>query len=96
MWIFGPNELATPKWRAEIARRTRAQKMVSAANFPKRPVGDMSRGEFAQAWWDLVRDLPDKPWASPRNNFDADADGIPDIDDAFPLDADNNGLPDGW
>lgn len=93
---FQPDEPADDEWKTAVVRRSLAQKQVAKSDMPRPPEGNLSRGAFAQHWWQLIRSLPDQPWLTPADPMDADNDQIPDIDDAFYLDADNDGLPDGW
>lgn len=88
---FLSDEPADPKWRTEVARRSLLTKQ--ADNPPQVPDGTMTRGEFATAWWKAIQDLPDIKFPTPSKVGDADADGIADVDDARPFDADNDDLP---
>ena len=59
-------------------------------------IGDLTRGEFATAWWREIRDLPDVdvPGRSgPGVSDDRDGAMIANRDDALPLYADNASLP---
>ena len=82
---FKPDERAADQWIRAVMSRSLAG--VVSGFLPPRPEGDLTRGEFARAWWQQIRALPLKPFHRLKPE-DADADGIPDRDDALPLLAD--------
>ena len=58
----------------------------------------LTRGELVQHIWLAIRDK--QPMSPPLPHYlsgghDTDGDGIADLDEALPLDRDNNSLPDG-
>jgi len=86
---FRPDEPAADAWRTEVVNRSLATKRAPANLKPK--AGKLTRGEFAQRWWQQIQDLPDRPFSRDSAD-DADSDGIPDVADPLPLDQD----PESW
>ena len=87
---FRPDENASDAWRRAVRdATTRVKHNVESIKRLQRP---LTRGEFARRWWRMIADLPDVPYARQSPN-DADGDGLPDADDALPLDAENASLP---
>ncbi len=83
---FKPNAPATDGWRRRVVELSSAFKRFDDAVHP--PAGDMTRGEFAKQWWAVIDDLPDRilPFTDALSSkHDRDGDGIPDRDDALPL-----------
>ena len=64
---------------------TQTAEMLETTALPVAPTGEMTRGEFARSWWELIADLPERPYHRASAN-DADDDGIGDREDALPLD----------
>lgn len=87
---FRPDQPARPDWRKQVVERSWATKLLKSA--PKPPSDEMTRGEFAIAWWAAIKGLPEKPWnrKSPR---DADGDGLTDLEDPLPFNADSTSWP---
>jgi hypothetical protein len=56
------------------------------------PQGDMTRAQYAQKVWDIVKVLPHRAVVR-FSQKDADGDSIPDLVDANPFDDKNAGLP---
>lgn len=85
-----PADVADEAGKSQIIARTaKARK----GPLPAAPTGELTRGQFIEQWWALVKDLP--PVQPPRASADdADADGKPDADDPLPFDADNDSVPD--
>ena len=75
---FLPNDPATAAWRAEVVKRSTAMIDSPAPLHP--PAGDMSRRQFVEAWWRVIKDVPLRPYDI-QSPHDADADGIADLDD---------------
>ncbi|MBI1314331.1 FAD-dependent oxidoreductase [bacterium] len=83
---FKPDEAATLEWKVEAVRLTLATKQPPAGFEILELDGAETRGEFARRLWAAVRSLPDQPFEQASAD-DADADGIPDGDDALPFNA---------
>ncbi len=79
---FRPDEPASESWRVAVVERSLATKRASVP--PQPPTGTMTRGEFSQRWWQAIENLPDREFTRQAPD-DADADGVPDHDDALPL-----------
>ena len=79
---FKPDSPATPAWRTTIVEASR--KNIAAKELPETPTSKMTRGEFCNVWWDVVRELPLVPFRRLILN-DADKDGIKDNDDPIPF-----------
>jgi hypothetical protein len=59
----------------------------------KRCIGDkLTHGDFAKALWNAIKDQSAPEWKRQKPD-DADADGIPDVDDALPFSADTQSCP---
>lgn len=86
---FRPNDPATPEWIDDVISATKLVKndVPESVSF-----ASMTRGEFAIAWWNQVKDLPNRPFVR-LSTDDADQDGIPDSNDALPLDPRNLSFP---
>ncbi len=80
---FHPDQPANSKWKDEVVLRSLESKLFEAK--PVAPQGEMTRGQFAIQWWNIISDLPEKPFPVRRKETDYDADGIPDADDPLPL-----------
>lgn len=87
---FRPDPPATEVWRRQVVERSLAGKQCDHP--PPMPTGRMSRGEFARKWWKSIAKLPETPFKR-LDPLDADQDGLPDTDDALPLDAENQSWP---
>ncbi|MCB1226128.1 MAG: FAD-dependent oxidoreductase [Verrucomicrobiales bacterium] len=103
---FRPDDASTAAWIEEVSAATAqafGSKPLPAVDFSLPP----TRGEYAIAWWGAVRDLAPRPFER-KSATDADADGIPDAEDALrftpnepivwaieerPLDPASDGLP---
>ena len=77
---FRADDPAAADWREAVVAASLATKVYTEA--PAAPQEEMTRGEFALAWWAVIKDLPDVPYARQQEK-DADGDGIPDKDDAL-------------
>jgi len=77
---FRADDPANAEWRQEVVGRSLLTKRFESA--PAIPEGAMTRGAFATAWWEAIKDLPDAPYVR-LSQTDADGDGIPDRDDAL-------------
>lgn len=88
---FEPNKPATDEWkRAVIARSLRT---LAIDEPPTAPTGELTRGQFAQLWWQAIREYPlRQPERRAADDFDGD--GIDDAHDAMPLDRGNDNLMD--
>ena len=86
---FQPAEKATAAWRKAVVDASRGTKQIGPDVAP--PDGEMTRGQFAIQWWQTIAELPDVPYQR-KAPTDADADGLPDTDDALPFDARNASL----
>lgn len=76
---FRPDAPAEPEWRQRVAELTRLS-LADLPNPPTPPAGDLSRGDFARRWWELVQDSPLRPYPRAKPD-DADGDGRRDRDD---------------
>ncbi len=81
---FRPDDPADTAWRNQVVALSLETKITNDP--PQVPAGNTTRGEFAQAWWAKIKDLPDRPFTRVKPN-DADNDGLDDRDDALPLEA---------
>lgn len=79
---FEADKPATPDWRGAVVERSMAVKQVDSPIDP--PTGDMTRGQFAERWWGMIRDLPPKTFERVQPD-DADGDGTLDGDDPLPF-----------
>ncbi len=79
---FEPDAPAEDAWREKVLQQTalthRIPQDVATVN------GLTTRGEFCRIWWQIVQDLPLRPYPRVRAD-DADADGILDHDDPLPF-----------
>jgi len=88
---FRPDDPAEPKWRTDVVARTTSA-LASAARPSAAPrleslaaaAAPLSRGAFTQQVWSIVRGEPLAPWRRSSPD-DADADGVPDLNDALPF-----------
>ena len=87
---FRPDGKPSEQWMMSVIQKTREQ--VSFIKKIDPPMKAKTRGEFAQLWWKQVQTASWKPYVI-KSSTDADKDGIPDVDDALPLDAANASLP---
>jgi len=87
---FQADEPATQEWITNVVRLTNEQ-LASPRDFDP-PQDAKTRGEFARRWWELVRDKAWKPYQRQADD-DADGDGIPDHNDALPLNPSKTTLP---
>jgi hypothetical protein len=76
-----PDAPATKEWRDEVLKR------CTGYDFNLLVGGKLTRGEFANALWNAIKDQPAPAWKRLKPD-DADADGIADLDDALPFSAD--------
>ena len=90
MTDFRADEPATQEWRKAVVEQSLARKRFEVN--PETPSEEMTRGEFARAWWNKINNLPEKPFDRKKKG-DADDDGTPDQEDALPLDASNGSWP---
>ena len=79
---FESNAKATPEWRAEVSELT--QQVKQLRDNLKLPQGELTKGEFAMQWWNLVKSLPSQPIERATPD-DADQDGLEDGDDPLPF-----------
>ncbi len=78
---FRPDDPATDEWRHEVLVRTMLTKETARViGYPSEP---MTRGEFAMRWYDIVKDIPERPYDR-MSEVDADGDGIVDGEDPQP------------
>jgi hypothetical protein len=77
---FQPDAPATKEWRDELLKR------CSDYDFNLLVSDKLTRGEFANALWNAIKDQPAPDWKRQKPD-DADADGIADLDDALPFSA---------
>lgn len=88
---FQPDAVAEPSWRRQILDRVRATRQV--AHWDDLPNENVTRGRFVEWIWNQIENAPPRKVAV-IDPADADGDGIPDRDDALPLDPKNESLPD--
>lgn len=83
---FQANAPATKEWRDAALNR--------CVGYDFKPLlGDkFTRGEFANALWNAIKDQPAPAWKRQMPD-DADADGIADLDDAIPFSAGAHSWP---
>jgi hypothetical protein len=75
---FQPDAAATEDWR------NAALKLCAGYDI-NLPAGEkLTRGEFANALWALIKDQAPPAWRREKPD-DADADGVPDSQDALPF-----------
>lgn len=89
---FRPGERATAEWKADVVQRSLATKQVSPGFAVPGLSDEESRGAFVLRFWQLIRNLPDRPFPR-QSDHDADGDGIPDEDDALPFQPDPTSWP---
>lgn len=91
---FGPDEPAT--WAD-------AREVFTSMDWPfKSPVADesipLTRAQWSVLLWQAIRGLPEKVRSTGESYLepgaDQDGDGLADLDDPLPFDADNDSLPD--
>jgi hypothetical protein len=83
---FQPDALAAKEWRDEVLKRCTGYDFNLL-------VGDkLTRGEFANALWNAIKDQPAHAWKRQKPD-DADGDGTADLDDALPFSADAHSWP---
>ncbi len=83
---FQPDAPATKEWRDEVLKRCIGYDFNLL-------VGDkLTRGEFANALWNAIKEQPAPEWKRQKPD-DADADGIADLDDALPFSVDTRSWP---
>lgn len=87
---FKPAEITTLDWRVQVIRTNLYHRYFEGL-IPT-PQGDLTRAEYAQKVWDVVKVMPNRPWVH-FSLKDADGDAIPDADDANPFDDKNTALP---
>ncbi len=87
---FKPAAVSTLDWRVQVIR-TNLFGRYFQETVPT-PQGDLTRAEYAQKVWDIVKVMPNRPLV-PFSLKDADGDSIPDMDDANPFDDKNAALP---
>ncbi len=80
---FRADEMATERWKQSVVKLSLKTKRI--AQPPVTPPGDLTRGDFAHRWWQVMKQLPDRPYQR-QGPGDADGDGIVDRDDALPFD----------
>ena len=101
---FCPEEHATKEWQHSLLKN--ATRQFGLSDLPMSSSEQVSRANFCRLLWDVVRDLPLRPW-SRLSDRDADNDGVIDGEDPLPFSAgsvmewaieppspDRNGLPD--
>lgn len=88
---FEPDRPADQNWVAAVQESTRRQ-FRGDENLPAVEFGGLTRAQFAGRWWDAIRNLSWKPY-SRKGDIDFDGDGVPDPDDALPVDPHNLKLP---
>lgn len=87
---FRPHQPATREWMHEVVTLTNLQQ--DSEHIPEQTLMQVgTRGEFAERWWQIVRNGPWKPYQR-LTKEDADGDGIPDPADALCLDPQNTTL----
>lgn len=100
---FRPDDPASPEWVAQVVARSEVEREAFDETNAE------TRGEFCQRWWRFMQTVGWKPFAFARQEQgDADADGIPDHEDALlftpnkpirfqierdPLPPDRDGIP---
>ncbi|MBL9113648.1 MAG: FAD-dependent oxidoreductase [Verrucomicrobiaceae bacterium] len=72
---FQPDAPATEEWQKTILTRTNLEIPLN---------NKLTRSQFAAQVWSKLEKQPPKPW-TPQKPNDADADGIPDLDDPLPF-----------
>lgn len=87
---FRPHEPATDAWVQAVRERTR-QQLQADESIPQVDDKALTRAEFAEQWWQQVRRRKWQPYHR-VNSQDFDGDGIPDVDDALPVDPTNASL----
>lgn len=93
---FRPHEVAQPSWRQAVleqSRQTMDLPQVLSSELQRLLLApDLTRGEFVSLWWEHVSQLPLKPWEVIQKG-DADADGVPDSQDALPFETEPTSWP---
>lgn len=79
---FQPDLPVTADWRTKVESATRRNS--ESRRLPAVTTAEMTRGEFCNYWWKLIRDEPAAPFER-LTRQDADNDGIPDADDPTPF-----------
>lgn len=87
---FDADQPAAEDWRDEVIERSLAIREYT--ELPQLNNAPATRGEFAVAWWNTIRALPLKPYTRATPD-DADADGIPDHEDALLFSAAKSSWP---
>lgn len=87
---FQADRPADADWIGQVVARSRERKQFSADIQP--PPGDLSRSEFATAWWALIKDAPEKEFESVKAG-DRDGDGLADTDDPLPWSVETSSWP---
>lgn len=75
---FQPDAPATKEWRDAVLTRCLTYDFNVITN------DQLTRGEFAQRVWNAIKAQSPSAWKRQKPD-DADADGIPDLDDALPF-----------
>ncbi len=87
---FQPDAPASKEWRDAVLKLCAGYD----CNAPTAADAKHTRGEFAQAVWKLIKDQSPPAWPRQKPR-DADADGIPDTEDALPFTAAGRNWPEG-
>jgi hypothetical protein len=87
---FKSDAPADTDWRVQVIRTNLYHRFFEKTI--QTPQGDMTRAQYAQKVWDIVKDLPHRPLVR-FSQKDADGDAIPDLVDANPFDDKNAGMP---
>ncbi|MEQ1859220.1 MAG: FAD-dependent oxidoreductase [Chthoniobacteraceae bacterium] len=75
---FQPDAPATDEWRNAVL------KLCTGYDFNLPVVDKLTRGDFARRLWKLIENQPPPAWPRIKPD-DADADGIPDLQDPLPF-----------
>jgi hypothetical protein len=71
--------------------------LVPKGRLDGKDASPVMRGDLARMLWSILRDKPASGAPSPeylKPGHDSDGDGITDLEDAMPFDADNDRIPD--
>jgi len=77
---FQPDAPAAKEWRDEVLKR------CTGYDFNLLVGVKLTRGEFANAFWNAIKEQAAPEWVRQKPD-DADADGVPDLNDSKPFGA---------
>jgi FAD dependent oxidoreductase len=77
---FQPDAPAAKEWRDVVLKR------CTGYDFNLLIVDKLTRSEFAKSLWNAIKDQPAPEWTRQKSD-DADADGVPDLNDPQPFGA---------